>query len=759
MELIPIVAGWLVTYAIHSTLMLGIVLLVDRRLKSPVISDQMWKAAAVGAVLSTTAQLGLLSWQPQASPVAGKWDIPAVSVTAQPSPAPREVLPSDGPAVQPAATAAPRIGTLPRKPSLAELLVSVWLIGVLVSCVRLVHRRRAVLTYIGERSATNDAILIGELRDLTSRAGVRNNITLSICDKNVSPLVLGRTEICLPRAIINRLSEEQRRSILAHEIAHIVRHDPEWVAGFAVVEALFFFQPLNRIARKRVKECAEYLCDARAAELLASPIPLAQTLVDIASWLRAELRPLPYPAMAENASRVGDRIERLLEGSHYAMPRGLKALLAGTIALFVLIAPAMTRAVQLSPASQRGGLHLPAFEFRGSFGNGQQFAREYNAWRRRGAEEVRRYVATSGAATVRFTFASREGVCGTGVEKDGTRMFALQPESGWLPAGAPDKLALYVSDANGLKRDDLGVDGTWTTACQRADIRVDLLVRDAKPYSLDITVGDPAPRVTSSLRDAGTIPAAIAGTYLLSLTSSRYTTLAERALLAAVMGRGGAGDEDLNAVIANPEVSSEIKTEARRWIESLEHYSPQKPDKKGKKSPQSSTDNVAIIKDLKQPFEARMAALSRATSAGLTADQLISWYDDVPDRAMRVELIRWLGSRVTPAVERKLVAIVEDAAVLEEQQAALQLLAKLNTPLSKETVRRHSEKHPARSLASEMVLRVVLDSRQPMETRKDALMWAGRNGVPRSLVRDVIPRIESDELRRFVLHWLASGSD
>ena len=39
--------------------------------------------------------------------------------------------------------------------------------------------------------------------------------------------------------------------MLAHELAHLARRDPLWLAFASVVERVFWIQPLNRIARRR----------------------------------------------------------------------------------------------------------------------------------------------------------------------------------------------------------------------------------------------------------------------------------------------------------------------------------------------------------------------------------------------------------------------------------------------------------------------------------------------------------------------------
>ena len=52
--------AWLLTYAIHSTLLLGLAWVVTRReMLSAYRRDFIWKLALVGAVVTASAQLGL----------------------------------------------------------------------------------------------------------------------------------------------------------------------------------------------------------------------------------------------------------------------------------------------------------------------------------------------------------------------------------------------------------------------------------------------------------------------------------------------------------------------------------------------------------------------------------------------------------------------------------------------------------------------------------------------------------------------------
>ena len=59
-DFLPVVGSWLLTYLLHSTLLLGTVWLLTRRLvQAAVVRDLLWKAALIGGFATATLQLGL----------------------------------------------------------------------------------------------------------------------------------------------------------------------------------------------------------------------------------------------------------------------------------------------------------------------------------------------------------------------------------------------------------------------------------------------------------------------------------------------------------------------------------------------------------------------------------------------------------------------------------------------------------------------------------------------------------------------------
>ncbi|MGB6363490.1 MAG: M56 family metallopeptidase, partial [Thermoanaerobaculia bacterium] len=157
-----------------------------------------------------------------------------------------------------------------------------------------------------------------------------------------------RREICLPRRALNDLTPEQQETLLAHETAHLLHRDPFWLAIARFVESLFFFQPLNRLARRRMQEISEFRCDDWTVERTGRPLTLARCLTEVAGWNVGAAAPLPAPGMAQDTSGLGSRVRRLLDRDYpqprEEQPRWLRPVLAAVLLVVVVSAPGISLA-------------------------------------------------------------------------------------------------------------------------------------------------------------------------------------------------------------------------------------------------------------------------------------------------------------------------------------------------------------------------------------------------------------------------------
>ena len=385
MALALLAVAWLLTYLLHSTILLGGAWLLSaaRVVRSPIAKDTLWKVCLVGGLVTATVQtayplegLGRRYWLPgsveQAQLTTAASMAPATSAAepaapiAEPSVAsPRARVPAlslpytpqaaRGFSRAPIAASATTTTHNPRptnRPSWEMILLGVWILGAAACLARLAYRRLRFCRRLGDRRELADGALVEMLDALREAAGLRRRVRLAISPELSGPVAMGATEICLPERVLTSLAPAEQRAVLAHELGHLVRRDPTWLAVGVVLENLLFVQPLNRVARRRVQEAAEYLCDDWAAMQTGGGLTLAKCLAEVATWLQASRQAVPVSGMAENRSQLVARVQRLLDGVEPRAARGLR--LAVPVAALALSTVAFAAPGVLPPCQDDG---------------------------------------------------------------------------------------------------------------------------------------------------------------------------------------------------------------------------------------------------------------------------------------------------------------------------------------------------------------------------------------------------------------------
>ncbi|HEV8263830.1 MAG TPA: HEAT repeat domain-containing protein [Gemmatimonadales bacterium] len=349
--------AWLLTYLIHSTVLLGVAWLVTRRLRlDPAASDVLWKVALLAPLITGTIQSRLELATPQAV------RLPA---TQPATPDPGRQADVTDPGRQPGVEAAPGTPDTPglrpgsgnptpsRAPSLPLVVVLLWGVIALASSLYYVARRLILIGRLADRRAVGDGPLAATLADLQRTTGYRRRVRLTMARTISSPVALGLSEICVPELALSELGVEQQRSMLAHELAHLARRDSVWLAGASLMERLFFFQPFNRLARRELETAAEYLSDEWAMQKTGSAVSLAKCLATVAEWIQASPLGVPVAGLAERRSLLVSRISRLLDGRLASSPASRRVwAAAAALGVVVTIAAAPRVASPLVPAGE-----------------------------------------------------------------------------------------------------------------------------------------------------------------------------------------------------------------------------------------------------------------------------------------------------------------------------------------------------------------------------------------------------------------------
>ncbi len=190
-----------------------------------------------------------------------------------------------------------------------------------------------------------DARLRGTLQKLAVQLGVRRVVTLLESAIVEVPTVLGwlRPVILLPASALTGLSPDQLRAILAHELAHIRRHD--YLANIlqTVVEILGFYHPAVWWVSSRIRIERENCCDDLAVHVCGNSLQYAKALTSMEEirHSRSDL------ALAASGGSLMARVARLL--GRPAVDDRRFAWLPGLIALLLVVGVVIPTASGLDP--------------------------------------------------------------------------------------------------------------------------------------------------------------------------------------------------------------------------------------------------------------------------------------------------------------------------------------------------------------------------------------------------------------------------
>lgn len=185
-----------------------------------------------------------------------------------------------------------------------------WLLGVALLMFRFAGGLWRVRVWTQTAEATNDSALDTLFERLRRQVGIRSGVRLLQSARVTVPMVVGwlRPVVLVPTSLLSGLTPVELESILAHELAHIRRHDYFVNLLQNVLETLLFFHPVVWWLSRQTRIEREHCCDELAIQVCGDRPALAVALVKI-----EESRSIDRRLVAANGGALTSRIRRILQ--------------------------------------------------------------------------------------------------------------------------------------------------------------------------------------------------------------------------------------------------------------------------------------------------------------------------------------------------------------------------------------------------------------------------------------------------------------
>src|SRR5262245_9087317 len=233
--------------------------------------------------------------------------------------------------------------------SLLQWIILLWLLGVVCFSLRLIggwlHTRR--LRHYG--TSPLEERWRRAVNRLSRQLRVTRPVRLLESALVRVPMVVGwlRPVILLPASALTGLTPQQLEAIIAHELAHIRRHDYLINLLQAVVETLLFYHPAVWWVSRRIRQEREHCCDDLAVAVCGDALTYARALLEMEKLRAAG----PQLAMAANGGLLMNRIRRLV-GAQPKHANRFNGLFAGVITLTALITAGAGAQILLKSSSR-----------------------------------------------------------------------------------------------------------------------------------------------------------------------------------------------------------------------------------------------------------------------------------------------------------------------------------------------------------------------------------------------------------------------
>jgi beta-lactamase regulating signal transducer with metallopeptidase domain len=324
--------GWALLHFIWQGALIAAIAAVTLRALRPGAADVRYVVAAIALSLMATmpivtavqAYRAATGVRDQSAPAAATAPAEVPRVAALAAPAPAFASPGVLPAI-------PRGGAVERW---MPLFVIGWMTGVVLLALRLVGGWLWIQRIKSHGAVAAEPGFEAVVRRLTRSLHISRRVRLLVSPGVDVPTVIGwiKPTVLLPLSALSGLTPLQIEAILAHELAHVRRHDYLVNLLQTLLETLLFYHPAVWWLSGRIRAEREHCCDDLAVSLCGDPVIYASALADLEELRGVNTRLV----LAASGGPLLDRVRRLVAAPATHAGRG-PAWLAAAAAVVLML--------------------------------------------------------------------------------------------------------------------------------------------------------------------------------------------------------------------------------------------------------------------------------------------------------------------------------------------------------------------------------------------------------------------------------------
>lgn len=242
-------------------------------------------------------------------------------------------------------------------------LVLIWALGFTAVLLAWCARWRHVSKMLQRSVPIEDGRELGILRRIENDTNAQTRTQFRISNDLMEPGVFGifRPALLWPAQLSDRLEDAHLEAILAHEVAHVHRHDNLAALIHMAVEAIFWFHPFVWWIERKMVEERERACDEAVLQSGSRAEIYADSLLKVSRFC------IEFPLPCVSGITGADLSKRIrcimtLRSERLSMGRKIALAVFGLVVVAAPVAFGVVRVIPLSAQVLRANGPLPSFE-------------------------------------------------------------------------------------------------------------------------------------------------------------------------------------------------------------------------------------------------------------------------------------------------------------------------------------------------------------------------------------------------------------
>ncbi len=222
----------------------------------------------------------------------------------------------------------------------AQILIIIWISGFTLVILRSILGE-SISSHIKNKSFSVSSDKISEIANsISKKMHLTRPYKIYYSEHITVPFVSGLNNfrIILPEKAFE-WPADKIEMILTHELAHIKRKDTFWIIVSSLVSALYWYNPLVWICRKKMIIDAEIVCDNYVLHSGANAQLYAEHLLNIARSLKYNLLVSPVNVNMARKTQLEGRLMSILSKQNRILTVKSSVIKLSLITTFVLILP------------------------------------------------------------------------------------------------------------------------------------------------------------------------------------------------------------------------------------------------------------------------------------------------------------------------------------------------------------------------------------------------------------------------------------